>query len=33
VRDGESLPATMDYRTDRVNLTVEAGVVTAVTVG
>jgi hypothetical protein len=32
-RDGESFPITMDYRTDRVNLTVEAGLVTAVTVG
>jgi hypothetical protein len=32
-RDGESFPITMDYRTDRVNLTVENGVVTAVSVG
>lgn len=32
-RDGESFMLTTDYRTDRVNLTVKDGVVTAVTVG
>ncbi len=32
-RDGESLPATMDYREDRVNLSVTDGTVTAATVG
>lgn len=32
-RDGRSLPATMDYRIDRVNLTVVDDVVTAVSVG
>lgn len=32
-RDGESLPVTMDYRTDRVNFSIEAGVVTAVSLG
>ena len=32
-RDGEDFPLTMDYRTDRVTLTVKADKVTAVTVG
>jgi hypothetical protein len=32
-RDGESLPGTADYRLDRVNLTIVAGKVTAVTLG
>ena len=32
-RDGESFMLTTDYRTDRVNLTVKNGRVTAVTVG
>ena len=32
-RDGEDLPLTMDYRTDRVTLTVKADKVTAVVVG
>ena len=32
-RDGEDFPLTMDYRTDRVTLTVVAGIVTAVTPG
>jgi hypothetical protein len=32
-RDGEDFALTMDYRTDRVTLTVVAGIVTAVTPG
>jgi len=32
-RDGEFLPATADYRTDRVNLTIVDGTVTAATIG
>lgn len=32
-RDGESFPATADYREDRVNVTVAEGVVTAATMG
>jgi hypothetical protein len=32
-RDGESLPATMDYRTDRFNLTVTNDTVTDLSVG
>jgi hypothetical protein len=32
-RDGEDFPLTMDYRTDRVTLTVKADKVTAVVVG
>jgi hypothetical protein len=32
-RDGEDLMGTMDYRTDRLNLTVEDGRVTAATIG
>ena len=31
--DGEAKPATMDYRPDRMNLTVTGGVVTLVTMG
>ena len=33
MRDGESFPLTMDFRSDRVNFTIENGVVTAVVVG
>jgi hypothetical protein len=32
-RDGEPLPATMDYRIDRFNLTVVDGIVTELSVG
>lgn len=32
-RDGEVFPATMDYREDRVNLVVAAGLVTSATIG
>lgn len=32
-RDGESFPITMDYRVDRVNLTVQDGLVTVATIG
>ena len=33
MRDGESFPLTMDFRSDRVNFTIENGVVTAIVVG
>ncbi len=32
-RDGEQFPLTEDYRTDRINLTIVAGVITAAYVG
>lgn len=32
-RDGESFPVTADYRTDRINVVIEAGVVTTASIG